>query len=63
MNFCRHLLNDARAASSVEYAIILAMIFVAAVSAMGGVGTATIGMWSDVSDKVAASGSETTEVE
>lgn len=43
------LLRSTRAATAIEYGLILAMIFIAAVSAMAGVGTSTANMWNHVS--------------
>lgn len=43
------LLRSTRAATAIEYGLILAMIFLAAVSAMAGVGTSTGTMWNRVS--------------
>jgi len=44
------LMRSTRAATAVEYGLILALIFLAAVGAMSRVGTATINMWTNVSD-------------
>jgi pilus assembly protein Flp/PilA len=43
------LLRSTRAETAIEYGLILAMIFIAAVSAMAGVGTSTANMWNRVS--------------
>lgn len=43
------LLRSTRAATAIEYGLILAMIFLAALSAMSGVGTSTANMWNRVS--------------
>lgn len=47
-NFYR-LMRSTRAATAVEYGLILALIFLAAVGAARAVGTATINMWTNVS--------------
>jgi pilus assembly protein Flp/PilA len=47
-NFYR-LMRSTRAATAVEYGLILALVFLAAVGAMSRVGTATINMWTKVS--------------
>jgi pilus assembly protein Flp/PilA len=43
------LLRSTSAATAVEYGLILALIFVAAMSAISSVGSSTIGMWNNVS--------------
>jgi pilus assembly protein Flp/PilA len=43
------LMRSTRAATAIEYGLILAMIFLAAVVAMGDVGTATGKMWTYIS--------------
>ena len=43
------LLRSTRAATAIEYGLILAMIFIAALSAMTNVGTSTANMWNHVS--------------
>ena len=48
-NFYR-LMRSTRAATAVEYGLILALIFLAAVSAVGGVANSTTGMWGNVSN-------------
>jgi len=50
MNKINGLLRSTRAATAVEYGLILALIFLAALGAMTAVGKSTIGMWNDVSD-------------
>lgn len=46
--------KNQRGATAVEYALILALIFLAVVVSIRGVATATIGMWGNVSNTVAA---------
>ncbi|HMO76407.1 MAG TPA: Flp family type IVb pilin [Sphingopyxis sp.] len=43
------LLRSTRAATAVEYGLILALVFLAAMGAISSVGTSTIGMWNNVS--------------
>ena len=43
------LLRSTSAATAVEYGLILALIFIAAMSAISSVGSSTIGMWNNVS--------------
>lgn len=43
------LMRSTRAATAIEYGLILAMIFLAAMVAMGDVGTETSKMWTHVS--------------
>nr|WP_257548055.1 Flp family type IVb pilin [Sphingopyxis sp. DBS4] len=49
MNKIQRLLRSTRAATAVEYGLILALIFIVALSAMSAVGTSTITMWNKVS--------------
>ena len=49
MNKFQGLLRSTRAATAVEYGLLLALIFLAALGAMSAVGTSTINMWNDVS--------------
>lgn len=42
------LMRSTRAATAVEYGLILALIFLAGVSAIGGVANSTTNMWDDV---------------
>jgi pilus assembly protein Flp/PilA len=46
--------KDERGATAVEYGLILALIFLAVAGAIQGVASVTIGMWSNVSNEVAA---------
>lgn len=50
MNKIHGLLRSTRAATAVEYGLILALIFIAALGAMSATGAATINMWTYVSD-------------
>ncbi len=43
------LMRSTRAATAVEYGLILALIFLAGVSAIGGVANSTTRMWGNVS--------------
>jgi len=44
------LMRSTRAATAVEYGLILALVFLAAVVAIGNVATSTDAMWGKVSD-------------
>ena len=44
------LMRSTRAATAVEYGLILALIFLAGVTAIGGVANSTTGMWTNVSN-------------
>lgn len=46
------LLKDQRAATAVEYGLILAMIFLAMIVAVRGVASVTTGMWNNISTEV-----------
>src|SRR3546814_18644536 len=48
------LMRSTRAATAVEYGLILALVFLAAVGAISQVGTATINIWTNVSDASSA---------
>jgi pilus assembly protein Flp/PilA len=43
------LMRSTRAATAVEYGLILALVFLAAVVAVGNVANSTTGMWNNVS--------------
>ncbi len=43
------LMRSTRAATAVEYGLILALVFLAAVTAIGGVANSTTTMWNNVS--------------
>ncbi|MBY4638248.1 Flp family type IVb pilin [Sphingopyxis sp. XHP0097] len=47
------LMRSTRAATAVEYGLILALIFMAALGAMTAVGESAIAMWTNVSDTTA----------
>ncbi|WP_447761144.1 Flp family type IVb pilin [Sphingopyxis panaciterrae] len=49
MNKISGLMRSTRAATAIEYGLILAMIFLAAMVAIGDVGTQTGAMWTHVS--------------
>lgn len=49
MKMLTSLLRSTRAATAVEYGLILALIFLAASVAVSGTATATNGMWNNVS--------------
>jgi pilus assembly protein Flp/PilA len=52
MNFLRRVIGSRKAASAVEYSLILALIFVAIVGAVQGLANKTITMWSNVASTV-----------
>lgn len=49
MRFLGRLMRSTRAATAIEYGLILALIFVAMMAAVGDVGKATGNMWTYVS--------------
>lgn len=49
------IFKDERAATAVEYGLILALIFLAMVGAVGTFANTTISMWENVSNSVAGS--------
>jgi pilus assembly protein Flp/PilA len=49
MNKIQGLLRSTRAATAVEYGLILALVFLAALGAISAVGNGTITMWNKVS--------------
>jgi pilus assembly protein Flp/PilA len=51
MKKLKELMRSTRAATAVEYGLILALIFLAASVAIQGTGNATINMWNHVSDE------------
>ena len=53
MRFLYRLMRSTRAATAIEYGLIVALIFIASMAAMGNVGTSTTKMWTDVSSKSA----------
>jgi pilus assembly protein Flp/PilA len=52
LTFAQRLLRDERGATAIEYALILAFIFLAMIAALGGVAGSTNRMWTDVSATV-----------
>lgn len=50
MRFLHGLMRSTRAATAIEYGLILALIFVAAMGAITSVGGSTSAMWTYVSD-------------
>jgi pilus assembly protein Flp/PilA len=46
------ILKDDRGATAIEYALILAMIFLAMIGAVAALAGTTIAMWDDVSNQV-----------
>lgn len=54
MDKIQGLLRSTRAATAVEYGLILAVIFLAAVGAVTAVGKGAITMWNNVSDSSTA---------
>jgi len=55
MRALRHMFKDERGATSVEYGLILAMIFLAMVGAVSTFASSTTGMWNNVSEEVGRS--------
>ncbi|MHA6720771.1 Flp family type IVb pilin [Sphingomonas sp. RS6] len=56
MTIFRALQSDVRAATAVEYGLILAMIVLAIMASLMGLADATSSMWSNVSEKVQGAG-------
>ncbi|WP_369025427.1 Flp family type IVb pilin [Qipengyuania sp. RANM35] len=54
VKFLKKLGHDTSGATAVEYGLILALIFLAMVGGISAFGQSTIGMWTNVKDKVAA---------
>jgi pilus assembly protein Flp/PilA len=52
MRRLRDLISDKKAATAVEYGLILALIFLAMVTALANVASVTTGMWNNVSNEV-----------
>lgn len=52
MRRLKELFQDRRGATAVEYGLILALVFLAMVTAIRGVATQTSSMWNNVSDAV-----------
>jgi pilus assembly protein Flp/PilA len=53
MQFIRHLLNNNKAATAIEYGLICALISVAAISAMGSIGNNLTTTFNNVSTQLA----------
>ena len=56
MGFLRSLIREEEATTSVEYAVLLALILMAVFGAIGSVGAGTGGMWGSIDTKMAAEG-------
>ena len=54
VRFLKHLRNDDRGATAVEYGLILALIFLALMGAVQAFGASAIAMWTNVSTTVKA---------
>ncbi|MDG6079802.1 Flp family type IVb pilin [Erythrobacter litoralis] len=52
IRFFKHLKDDDRGATAVEYGLILALIFFAMVGALTGFGQSAIDMWSGIDESV-----------
>lgn len=52
MRRLKDLVTDVRAATAVEYGLILALIFLAMIAAVSNVATTTTRMWNNVSNEV-----------
>ncbi|WP_374942275.1 Flp family type IVb pilin [Sphingomonas sp.] len=52
----RRLLGETRAATAVEYGLIVALVVIATIMAIVSVAEATTGMWNNVNDKVTHAG-------
>jgi len=52
MRHLKKMIRDKRAATAVEYGLILALIFLAMIASLRNVATATTTMWNNVSDEV-----------
>lgn len=50
----RALVRDERGASAVEYGLILALVFLAIMGAVVGLGSSVQSRWNDISNKVSA---------
>ncbi|GAA4036801.1 Flp family type IVb pilin [Parerythrobacter jejuensis] len=59
-NFLKRVLADDAGATAIEYGLILALVFLAMVTAVQGVGNETINLWNDISqtsaDAIASGG-------
>jgi Flp pilus assembly pilin Flp len=56
MTLLDHILKNEEAATAVEYAVMLAMILMAAIGAIGSVGVGTGGMWGGIVTELRAVG-------
>ena len=54
VHLIRSAILDSRAATAVEYGLIVALIVIAMIASLQGVASTTIGMWGNVNNKVAA---------
>ncbi|HVU88003.1 MAG TPA: Flp family type IVb pilin [Pirellulales bacterium] len=56
MTFIRRFLRDSEATTSVEYAVMLAMIIASVIAAVGAVGAQSGGLWSNIQGGLNAAG-------
>ena len=56
MSLVKRLLADSRAATAVEYGLIIALVVLTMFGALQAVGQTTAGIWNNVSNKVQANG-------
>jgi len=56
MERIRQILRDSEGATAVEYAVLLAMIIVAAITSIGAVGTQTGALWSSIQTGLSTAG-------
>lgn len=54
VDLVRTAVRDSRAATAVEYGLIVALIVIAMIASLQGVASVTVGMWGNVSNKVSA---------
>jgi pilus assembly protein Flp/PilA len=54
VHLIRTAIRDSRGATAIEYGLIVALIVIAMIASLQGVAGQTIGMWGNVSNKVAA---------
>ena len=54
LNYLLRLYRDDQAATAVEYAVLLALILVAVISAINAVGNTTSGIWANDANKISA---------
>lgn len=55
-NYLKAILADTSGATAIEYGLILALVFLAIIAAVAGVGTETIVLWDTVSAKMVEAG-------